>query len=143
MIIKVSSSDEKLINDIENIFNDIYVQKNELKNEFLNNPYTQIYIYKENNSIVGLIHINDIYDRYEVNNIYVLKQYRNKKIATKLLEKIISLAQIENKINITLEVKNDNISAINLYKKHGFVAKATRKGYYKGTDGILMEKEMM
>ena len=59
------------------------------------------------------------------------------------MEKIIKEAEETKKINITLEVRKDNISAINLYKKYGFVEKALRKGYYKGIDGILMEKEMM
>ena len=59
------------------------------------------------------------------------------------MKKIIDEAEINEKINITLEVRKDNIPAINLYKKHGFFEKAIRKGYYKGTDGILMEKEMM
>ena len=43
--------------------------------------------------------------------------------------------------NITLEVRKDNIPAINLYKKFNFQEKAIRKGYYQGTDGILMERE--
>ena len=32
-----------------------------------------------------------------------------------------SLAIENKKINITLEVRKDNIPAINLYKKHGFI----------------------
>ena len=43
--------------------------------------------------------------------------------------------------NITLEVKNDNTPAIKLYKRYGFKEVATRKGYYQGTDGILMERK--
>ena len=43
--------------------------------------------------------------------------------------------------SITLEVKKDNIPAINLYKKFGFQEKAIRQGYYQGVDGILMERE--
>lgn len=143
MIKTVKFDDEILINEIESIFYEVYTQKNELKNEFLNNPYTKIYAYVENSNIIGIIHINDIYDRYEINNIFVLREHRNKKVASQLMEKIIKEAEETKKINITLEVRKDNISAINLYKKYGFVEKALRKGYYRGIDGILMEKEMM
>lgn len=143
MIINVNLDDDKLIDEIEDKFNDVYTQKHELKNEFLTNPYTKVYAFTENSSIIGIIHINDIYDRYEINNIYVLKENRNRKIADQLITKVIEEAELNKKVNITLEVRNNNIPAINLYKKHGFVAKAIRKGYYKGTDGILMEKELM
>lgn len=143
MIINVNFDNSELIKQIENTFNEVYHQKEELKNEFLNNPYTKVYVFIENSNIIGVIHINDIYDRYEINNIFVLKEHRNKSIANMLMLKVIDDAKENKKINITLEVREDNIPAINLYKKHGFVEKATRKGYYKGIDGILMEKEMM
>lgn len=143
MIINVNFDDFELINDIQKKFNVVYKQKNELKKEFESNPYTKVYIYTENNSILGLIHINDIYDRYEINNIYVLEEYRNRGIASKLLEKIIEDGKSNNIINITLEVRENNINAIKLYKKYNFEEKAIRKGYYNGINGLLMEKEMM
>ena len=143
MIKIVKFNDEASIKYIENHFCEVYKQKNELKNEFLNNPYTRVYAFIDNSQIIGIIHINDIYDRYEINNIYVLPEHRNKIIASLLMEKIIKEAEENKKINITLEVRKNNFPAINLYKKCGFVEKAVRKGYYKGIDGILMEKEMM
>ena len=143
MIINVNIDNIDLINDIQIKFNELYKQKNELINEFEQNPYTRIYIYIENNQIMGLLHINDIYDRYEINNIYVLEEYRNKGIASMLLEHVIKIGKEKEIINITLEVRENNINAIKLYKKYNFIEKAIRKGYYNGIDGILMEKEMM
>ena len=143
MIINVNFDNVELIKKIESTFYEVYNQKNELKKEFLNNPYTKIYIYIENNEILGLIHINDIYDRYEINNIFVLNEHRKKGIASKLLENVISNGKKEKKINITLEVRKNNFNAINLYKKYNFIEKTIRKGYYKGIDGILMEKELI
>ena len=43
--------------------------------------------------------------------------------------------------SITLEVREDNIPAIKLYEKNGFIKKAKRKGYYNGIDGFLMERK--
>ena len=43
--------------------------------------------------------------------------------------------------SITLEVKEDNIPAIKLYKKYNFEKKAIRAGYYNGVDGLLMERK--
>ena len=143
MIISVNIDNLSLINKIQTTFNVLYKQKNELKTEFEMNPYTKIYIYIENDNILGILHINDIYDRYEINNIYVLEEYRNKGIASKLLEYVIELGKKNNILNITLEVRKNNVNAIKLYNKYNFKEKAIRKGYYNGIDGILMEKEMM
>ena len=78
-----------------------------------------------------------IYDRIEINNIEVDKSYRNKRIATKLLNELIK----ENK-DITLEVNKNNEIALKLYNNFGFEEKAIRKGYYSGIDGILMERKV-
>ena len=43
--------------------------------------------------------------------------------------------------DITLEVREDNEPAIRLYLKNNFNKTAIRKGYYKGIDGILMERK--
>ena len=143
MIKSVNIDNEILIDEIQNNFSDIYKQKNELKNEFINNPYTKVLVFIENDKVIGFIHINEIYDRYEINNICVLEEYRNKGIASHLMENIIKLGKDTGIINITLEVRRNNVNAIKLYKKYGFVEKAIRKNYYNGIDGILMEKEMM
>ena len=43
--------------------------------------------------------------------------------------------------DITLEVRIDNYPAIKVYKDNGFEQTAIRKGYYKGIDGLLMERK--
>ena len=46
-----------------------------------------------------------------------------------------------NKIN--LEVREDNVRAINLYKKHGFKDIYLRKDYYgKGENALILVREM-
>ncbi len=100
------------------------------------NPFSNIYEYVLNNKIVGFIDYNLIYDCIELNYIYVKEEYRGKKIASLLLEQMIH----ENK-NITLEVNVNNENAISLYKKYGFKIINTRKNYYNGIDGYLMERK--
>lgn len=100
------------------------------------NPFGRYLLYIEDNEIIGYLYYSDIYDRAEINQIEVLLSHRNCGKASKLIEKMFSLVDK----SITLEVKIDNIPAINLYKKYNFVEKAIRKGYYDGIDGILMER---
>ncbi len=134
MIIEVNKNDLVLITELEKRFN--YVLK-DIMNDFNNNPYTHYLIYQDN-EIYGYINYYLIYDRIEIANFDVLKDYQNKGIGTKLLGYLIDKYKDIN--NITLEVRCDNDIAINLYKKMGFKEVGRRKGYYNGIDGILMER---
>lgn len=110
---------------------------------YSNNVYARYIFYIEENKIVGYLIYEDIYDRFEIDYIYVEDNYRKKGVASKMLDALIHNANEKKVLNITLEVKKDNHNAIALYLKFGFISKAIRRGYYNGIDGILMEKEMM
>ena len=118
-------------------------------NEFLKNFNTSIeeigvfsnyLIYEEKDSVVGFLNYDLIYDRIEIDYIYVNPEYRKQGIASKLFKYMVE--NKKNIQNITLEVRKSNINAINFYKKHGFEEAATRENYYGSEDGILMVKEM-
>ncbi len=91
----------------------------------------------------GYLDFSVIYDRIEINDFLVKEEYRNQQIGSNLLEYLIDYAIKYKMINITLEVKKDNIPAISLYHKYGFVDVAIREKYYNGIDGILMEKKLI
>lgn len=104
--------------------------------------YDKIYIYKLNEEIIGFINFSIIYDRSELNYIFVLQEYRKKGYAKKLMNFFINEVKNSNCLNITLEVRESNISAINLYKKFGFKVIANRKNYYGSEDAIMMLREV-
>ena len=132
MIIKLTEQYISQVNDLLALFN--YKINISNKNEFLN-----IYIYVDNSKVKGVIVFNLIYDRIEIEYIIVEEQYRNKGIATSLLDYISKINDIKN---ITLEVRKSNLSAIKLYEKNGFEIVAERKNYYKEEDGLLMIKRI-
>ena len=134
MIKELSKLDNESVLDLENSFN--------IKNDFNANPFSHYLTFIEGNKIIGYINYYLMYDRIEIANFNVLEEYQNNHIGTKLLTNLIDTYYGKVK-NITLEVKKDNIKAIYLYKKMGFIEKSIRKGYYGGIDGILMEREMM
>ena len=105
------------------------------------NPFAKRidYIDKSNNYI-GYLEYSLIYDRIEIDNIFVNEANRNQKIGTKLLEHLINYAKENKIINITLEVRKSNNIARHLYQKVGFKEVAIRKYYYGDEDAILMEK---
>lgn len=112
------------------------IKEQEVKKELNINPFAKYIFYINNCSIIGYLYYSEIYDRVEINQIEVENIHRNCGIGTKLLEKLTTTIDK----NITLEVKIDNYPAIALYKKFNFKEVATRKGYYQGIDGILMER---
>lgn len=88
--------------------------------------------------INGIMVYNLFYDRIEIEYIIVLEEYRENGIGSKLLSEI----EKENINNITLEVRESNITAISFYEKNGYKIEAIRKNYYGNEDGYLMMKEI-
>lgn len=132
MIIKLDKKNLTLVEDS-------FLSIEQVEYELDNNPFGEYLVFIEDNKIIGYLYYSDIYDRAEINQIEIENFHRNCGKGTKLLEEFIKIV----KKDITLEVKIDNIPAIKLYKKFGFEEKAIRKGYYQGTDGILMERKII
>ena len=142
MIIELQNKDDKYIYSLEKLFSNVFLD-GDIEKEINNNPYLKIYIYLNDNNILGFIEIFQIYDRIEIANFNVLENYQNQHIGSKLLEYVINNA-IDNQLkNITLEVRSDNEKAIYLYKKYGFENVSIRKNYYGKVDGILMKKDII
>jgi len=107
------------------------------------NPFTKYILYLEGNNYIGFIQYSIIYDRAELDYIYVDDKFRSSGIGSKLMNYMIEDVKNNNCLNISLEVENSNINAINLYKKYNFKEVAVRKNYYQGKDGILMIREVI
>ena len=95
--------------------------------------------YLKNDIPVGLISYSLIYDRIELEYIWVKSDFRGMGIASKLMDKMLS----EDVSNVTLEVCVTNEKALNLYKKYSFKVVSIRKNYYGNDDAYLMIREMI
>jgi len=109
----------------------------------LDDPFKKYIGFEINNKIVSFLNYSLMYDRIEIEYIYTIPDYRNQNIASKLLNYLIELGIDDNCLNITLEVRCFNISAIKFYEKNGFKKVSVRKNYYNGEDGILMLRELV
>lgn len=74
-------------------------------------PQAEIYIYEENNNIMGFVGLVENY----IAGIFVEKNFRGKGIGKKLLDYAKSI-----KNNLTLNVYEKNIDAVKFYKREGF-----------------------
>ena len=106
------------------------------------NVFEKCFIYKLDDKIIGFIDFSDLYDRLELNYIWVKPEYRGLKHAHILMDYMFNYAKEKDNIsNVTLEVSVNNDIAINLYEKYEFKKTAIRKQYYNGVDGILMMRK--
>lgn len=100
------------------------------------NPFNKIIGYYINDLLVAFLDYSVMYEKIEINYIFVVNEYRRRNIAYNLIKYVIDNYEFDN---ITLEVNINNIGAISLYKKLGFKVISIRKNYYDGVDGYLME----
>ena len=111
--------------------------------EELNNPNSEYFVAKLENNILGFAGIWKSVDDVHITDIVVKKSNRQNGIGSKLLEKLIQTAKMQNFKSITLEVNEHNLPAINLYLKYGFKNVGFRKKYYGNKDNaIIMTKEL-
>ena len=108
-----------------------------LKSE-LESPSSYYFVIKNNEEIVGFAGIKVILDEADIMDIVIKKSYRGNGLGKLLMEYLISFARSLKLLSLTLEVREDNYSAIALYTKLGFIKVGLRKNYYDGKNAILM-----
>ncbi len=95
-----------------------------------NNGITEFLKATDGEKILGYVGYDVILDEICINNIAVDAAYRRLGIGTELIKQVINNATETGKNRIFLEVNEQNISAIALYKKMGFELLAHRPNYY-------------
>lgn len=118
-------------NNFSNVFN--------LK-DIIESQYDDVYGYYIDNKLVGFIHITKLYETMDIVNVVVDGDYRKQGIATKLIDYVIGL--FNDVENVMLEVNENNIAAISLYKKSKFEVISKRNNYY-GSDAALIMKRVV
>ena len=90
--------------------------------------------------IVGYAGMWVIMDEAHITTIGVDPEYRGRKIGEQILVAILEESQRRGARRATLEVRQSNQLAQNLYQKYGFKPAAIRRGYYSDNneDAIIM-----
>lgn len=113
---------------LETEFDDFW-NYNTIKSE-LENENSKMLVARYDTNIVGFASIWKAIDFMHITDIVVSKKYRRKHIGKALLQALIDLTIEDNIHELTLEVKQDNIPAINLYTSFNFQKIGERKNYY-------------
>ncbi len=158
---------EQIFSSIDRLFSDITVSlcemndrdiKNiaELESTVFSTPWSEVALKESHHSgtlfikgeykgnFAGYCGLNIALDEGYITNIAVLPQYRNKKMATAILRRLIHLARIKKLAFVSLEVRVSNTPAINLYKKFGFNIEGERKNFYTcpQENALIMTKRL-
>jgi len=136
MISKIDISDiESVISlgkEIDKKFDKLYDIKNLPENE-------TIYVYKDNDEVIGFLHILKTLDFIDILNLVVREESRKEGIASLLIDYLLSNKDLPPKI--MLEVRESNKAAIMLYNKFNFEVVNVRKKYYGNDNALIMERK--
>lgn len=120
---RVANSDENMETYLDESFS---TQKLTIE---LENPESEFYFALFEGEVIGYLKINigssqtELKDEngFEIERIYVKREFHGKKVGQILFEKAVQLAQQKNKKYVWLGVWEENHKAIGFYTKNGFV----------------------
>ena len=139
MVREALNQDFNRINEIGLLIKDNFSTVYKI-DEAVKKDYTHIYVYEDDNNVLGFIHIENHFEITDVINIAVDKNYQGRGIGKILLQYVIDNTEADK---IMLEVKENNVPAIKLYESLGFKQIHVRPNYYEGNvDALIMERSI-
>ena len=139
MVNKISLEDLEVFNKLGLQVNSNFSNLYNLS-KIIESQYDYVYGYYLDDKLVGFIHVTKLYETMDIVNIVVDREVRKQGIATKLINYVIDL--FDDIDNVMLEVNENNIPAISLYKKNYFEIINKRNNYY-GSDAALIMKRVV
>jgi ribosomal-protein-alanine N-acetyltransferase len=107
----------------------------------LGNKHAVYYIAEaDDDRVAGYIGMHMVLDEGYITNVATAPEFRRKGVASSLIRKIIERCGTEKLIYVTLEVRESNSGAIDLYQKFGFKKIGKRTDYYQKPreDALIM-----
>jgi [ribosomal protein S18]-alanine N-acetyltransferase len=108
--------------------------RNAFHNELTENKLAHYFVARFDDRIVGYGGLWVILEDAHITTVAVDPAHQRKRFGEQLLIQLIEEAIGRGARWITLEVRESNTAAQNLYKKYGFTVVSTRRGYYSDND---------
>lgn len=102
----------------------------------------RFFVFEEKEKIVGYVGLQTVLDEGYITNIAVSSAHRRKGIGKSLLNTLDKLAEELSLSFISLEVRESNLSAIELYTGAGYLSDGIRPNFYENPreNAIIMTK---
>ena len=99
--------------------------------ELVNSDVTRVYLLRDaEDRAIAFCIAWIIFDELHINTLAVSPEHRRQGMATHLLGEVMADASREGARRATLEVRESNTAALELYARLGFRVTARRRGYY-------------
>lgn len=143
IIRKAQKEDVKTIRELEQICFAMPWSYDSIYHDVVENKLALYLVAETAGMVIGYVGLWKIVDEGHITNVAVAPDHRRNHVGDTLIE---ALLQVTGELGVkkhTLEVRKSNISALRLYKKHGFKTYGERKGYYQnnGEDALIMWRE--
>ena len=139
---EVRLADIKDIPSILVIENECFIKpwsEKDIHYELNENPVSVVYVLEEGKQIVGFLDFWITFDSATIAQIAIKKTYQGKHLSHLLMQEMIDDCFAKKVNSITLEVRINNIKAINMYTKYGFEKVVIKPHYYdNGEDALYM-----
>lgn len=96
----------------------------------LNNPLAFYLIALVNEKVIGYAGAWIIFDEAHITNVAVLPAWREMGVGMRMMRAFMEQARLKGARSMTLEVRESNIAARQMYQKIGFTVCGERKNYY-------------
>lgn len=143
-MIKLLKSDEVFILKKLYKLNMNPILRDSLERDLVNGKKT-ILIYGEDSIVIGAVTLTKNEDKLHLSDLVVDENYRRKGIGTSLVRESINYAEDNNFNEITLNVREKNDAAINLYDNEEFIVNGVfqdREGKYFTMSKNLQNKKI-
>ena len=109
----------------------------------LENPIAFYFVAVKDDEVIGYCGYWWTFGEAQITNVAVSPEYRQKGIASALMDEMTNHCREMDVFSITLEVRVSNNAAISMYEKYGFERVGLRPKYYNNKeDALLMTKEI-
>lgn len=106
--------------------------------------YFRGYVAESKGKVVAYVGLSIVFDTADILLVAVLKEFRNRGLASRLISDGLDLAAKLGAERAMLEVETTNEAAIGCYQKLGFETIAERKNYYgEHRHAFIMEKRLL
>ncbi len=110
----------------------------------LHNKFARFYVATFNDTVIGYLSCWMVEGTVDIINVVIDKAYQHHGFGQALFNKMEEEAKLNGCDNIMLEVKENNIQAINFYLKQGYEQISIRKNYYQDhTNALIMKKVIL
>lgn len=101
------------------------------------------WVYEDEGKVVGYAGLCTVLPISDIQTIALAPDYQGRGLGRKMMNLLIDTARAKKALDVMLEVRFDNPTAINLYESLGFTTIHRRPGYYKGgIDALIMRLQL-